>query len=64
MFAPRLINPYPETQIVQLGDSLGFLFDEPTDVDAFYEAFAGVPSWIPAVKVLVAKHPPPQPRPL
>jgi hypothetical protein len=52
MFAPRLIAHYPEAHVVQLGDSLGFLFDEPTDVEAFYGAYAGFPSWIPALNQL------------
>lgn len=52
LFAPHLINHYPQTQVVQLGDSLGFLFDEPEDVDAYYGAYAGFPDWIPALNEL------------
>jgi hypothetical protein len=52
MFAPRLIAHYPQAEVIQLGDSLGFLFDEPTDVDAFYGAYAGFPPGIPALDEL------------
>lgn len=52
MFAPHLINHYPQAQVVQLGDSLGFLFDKPEDVDAYYGAYAGFPDWIPALNEL------------
>jgi hypothetical protein len=41
MFAPYLMSEYPEARVTQLGDSLGFLFSEPTDVEGFYGASSG-----------------------
>ena len=46
--APHLIHNYPDTQVVQLGDSLGFVFDEPTAVDTIYGTHQSLPNWIPA----------------
>lgn len=45
--APHLIHHYPEAEVVQLGDSLGFLFDEPTAVDQLYGTHQSFPDWIP-----------------
>lgn len=52
MFAPYLMEHYPQAQVSQLGDSLGFLFSQPTDVEAYYGASAVFPDWIPALQAL------------
>ena len=36
LHAPRILRQYPEAQLAQLGDSLGFLFSEPTDLRALW----------------------------
>jgi hypothetical protein len=41
MFAPYLIAQYPQSQVTQLGDSLGFLFSQPRDVERYYGASSG-----------------------
>ncbi|WP_420642497.1 pectin acetylesterase-family hydrolase [Candidatus Leptofilum sp.] len=46
--APHLIHNYPDAEVVQLGDSLGFVFDEPTAVDSIYGTHQSLPNWIPA----------------
>lgn len=45
---PHLINQYPDAQVAQLGDSLGFLFDQPSNADTIYGIHHTLPEWIPA----------------
>lgn len=52
MFAPYLMEHYPQAQVTQLGDSLGFLFSQPTNVEAYYGASAAFPDWIPGLQAL------------
>ena len=46
--APHLINHYGNADVVQLGDSLGFLFEQPTAVDQIYGTHQSFPDWISA----------------
>ncbi|MEM8858479.1 MAG: pectin acetylesterase-family hydrolase [Chloroflexota bacterium] len=46
--APHLINHYPEADFAQLGDSLGFVFAQPEDINSIYGSHATFPEWIPA----------------
>ncbi len=45
--APHLIHQYTEAEVVQLGDSLGFVLDEPSTVDSIYGSHKTFPAWIP-----------------
>jgi hypothetical protein len=51
LHAPRIIERYAGARVVQLGDSLGYLFSEPTDLRP-WQAHALLPEWIPAVRSL------------
>ena len=46
--APHLIHHYSDAEVIQLGDSLGFVFDEPTATDSIYGSHQSLPDWIPA----------------
>ncbi|MFK7802583.1 MAG: pectin acetylesterase-family hydrolase, partial [Anaerolineae bacterium] len=46
--APHLIHNYPNAEVTQLGDSLGFLFNQPDRVDQIYGSHQSFPDWIPA----------------
>ena len=49
MFAPYVINQYPGSQVIQLGDSEAFVFDHPLDLQGGYAAHDNFPNWIPAM---------------
>jgi hypothetical protein len=51
LHTPRIIERYPDARIAQIGDSLGYLLSEPTDLRA-WQAHALLPQWIPAVRSL------------
>ena len=44
--APHLIHHYSDAEVIQLGDSLGFVFDEPTATDSIYGSHRSLPDWI------------------
>ncbi len=46
--APHLINQYPTAEVVQLGDSLGSVLDQPSSIDQIYGSHHTLPDWIPA----------------
>lgn len=52
LHAPRILRQYPEAQLAQLGDSLGFLFSEPTDLRALWGADRVLPDWVPGVRAI------------
>ena len=49
MFAPYVIQHYPNSQVVQLGDSEAFVFDHPVDLQSTYAAHDNFASWIPGL---------------
>jgi len=51
LHAPWIIEQYPDAQVAQLGDSLGYLLNEPGDLRP-WQAYALLPDWIPAVRAL------------
>ena len=52
LHAPRIIRQYPRAQVAQLGDSLGFLFSEPTDLRELWGADRVLPDWVPGVRAI------------
>lgn len=51
LHAPHLIQHYPQTAVIQLGDSGGGLTSYiPWDIDADYDAGAYFPNWIPGMQ--------------
>lgn len=52
MFAPHLMEHYPDAQIAQLGDSLGFIFSRPVNGENIWNFRAGLPDWIPTVQAI------------
>jgi hypothetical protein len=49
LHAPRIIRQYPEAQVAQLGDSLGYVFSQPTDLRSLWGADRVLPGWVPGV---------------
>ncbi len=45
--APHLIHHYPTAEVVQLGDSLGSVLDQPSAIDQIYGSQHTFPDWIP-----------------
>jgi Pectinacetylesterase len=52
LHAPRIIRQYPRAQVAQLGDSLGFLFSQPTDLRSLWGADRVLPDWVPGVRAI------------
>jgi Pectinacetylesterase len=52
LHAPRIIRQYPRAQVAQLGDSLGFLFSQPTDLRELWGADRVLPDWVPGVRAI------------
>jgi Pectinacetylesterase len=52
LHAPRIIRQYPRARVAQLGDSLGFLFSEPTDLRELWGADRVLPDWVPGVRAI------------
>jgi Pectinacetylesterase len=52
LHAPRVIRQYPGARVAQLGDSLGFLFSQPTDLRSLWGADRRLPDWVPAVRAI------------
>ena len=52
LHAPRILRQYPDAQVAQLGDSLGFLFSEPTDLRSLWGAGRVLPDWVPGVRAI------------
>lgn len=52
VFAPRVIQHYPSSQVLQLGDSEAFVFDHPVDLESTYKAHENFPNWIPGVEAI------------
>jgi hypothetical protein len=52
LHAPRILRQYPRAQVAQLGDSLGFLFSEPTDLRRLWGADRVLPSWVPGMRAI------------
>ncbi len=44
---PYFIQQYPDARLTHLGDSLGGLFYDATDLEGFWNAQASLPDWIP-----------------
>lgn len=49
MFAPYVMEHYPASQVLQMGDSEAFVFDHPVDLQSTYKAHDNFPNWIPAL---------------
>lgn len=47
--APQLIEIFPQVPVVQLGDSLGAIFDTFSNVDGIWGVSDSLPEWIPDV---------------
>jgi hypothetical protein len=47
LFAPYLINHYPQTRVAQMGDSLAYVFSRPVDLQTDWDAHGNFPGWIP-----------------
>ena len=52
LHAPRILRQYPDAQVAQLGDSLGFLFSEPTELRSLWGAGRVLPDWVPGVRAI------------
>jgi Pectinacetylesterase len=52
LHASRIIRQYPEAQVAQLGDSLGYLFSRPTDLRELWGADRVPPDWVPGVRAI------------
>jgi hypothetical protein len=52
LHAPRILRQYPEAQVAQLGDSLGYLFSQPTDLRELWGADRVLPDWVPGVRAI------------
>jgi hypothetical protein len=52
LHAPRILRQYPEAQVAQLGDSLGYLFSQPTDLRQLWGADRLLPDWVPGVRAI------------
>lgn len=52
MFAPYLIEQYPNARVTQLGDSLSFVFPRPVNLQDGYKAHDNFPDWIPALQAI------------
>jgi hypothetical protein len=52
LHAPRILRQYPEAQVAQLGDSLGYLFSQPTDLRELWGADRLLPDWVPGVRAI------------
>jgi hypothetical protein len=52
LHAPRIIRQYPRARVAQLGDSLGYLFGQPTDLRELWGAGRQLPDWVPGVRAI------------
>jgi Pectinacetylesterase len=52
LHAPRILRQYPEAQVAQLGDSLGYLFSQPADLRELWGADRLLPDWVPGVRAI------------
>jgi hypothetical protein len=52
LHAPRVIRQYPGARVAQLGDSLGYLFSQPTDLRSLWGAGRRLPDWVPGVRAI------------
>src|SRR5215211_2137607 len=52
LHAPSILRQYPEAQVAQLGDSLGYLFSQPTDLRRLWGADRLLPDWVPGVRTI------------
>jgi hypothetical protein len=52
LHAPRILRRYPGAQVAQLGDSLGYLFSQPTDLRELWGADQLLPDWVPGVRAI------------
>ena len=52
LHAPRILRQYPQAQVAQLGDSLGYLFSQPTDLRELWGADRLLPDWVPGVRAI------------
>jgi hypothetical protein len=52
LHAPRILRQYPGAQVAQLGDSLGYLFSQPTDLRELWGADRLLPDWVPGVRAI------------
>ncbi len=52
LHAPRILRRYPDAQVAQLGDSLGYLFSQPTDLRKLWGADRVLPGWVPGVRAI------------
>jgi acetyl esterase/lipase len=52
LHAPRIIRQYPRARVAQLGDSLGYLFSQPTDLRQLWGADRLLPGWVPGVRAI------------
>jgi hypothetical protein len=52
LHAPRILRQYPDAQVAQLGDSLGYLFSQPTDLRRLWGADRLLPDWVPGVRAI------------
>jgi Pectinacetylesterase len=55
LHAPRVIRQYPGARVAQLGDSLGYLFSEPTDLRGLWGADRRLPGWVPGMEALPSR---------
>jgi len=52
VFAPYVMRHYRRASIVQLGDSLAFVFHRPVDIETGWRADRNLPRWIPRMRSL------------
>jgi hypothetical protein len=52
LHAPRILRQYPRARVAQLGDSLGYLFSQPTDLRELWGADRVLPDWVPGVRAI------------
>jgi Pectinacetylesterase len=52
LHAPRVMRQYPGARVAQLGDSLGYLFNRPTDLRTLWGAGRRLPDWVPGVRAI------------
>jgi hypothetical protein len=52
LFAPRIIEHWPQAQVTQLGDSLAFVFHRPVDLARDWNGQGVLPDWIPGVRAI------------
>jgi acetyl esterase/lipase len=52
LHAPRILRQYPRAQVAQLGDSLGYVFSQPTDLRELWGADRVLPDWVPGVRAI------------